>query len=174
MIKDKVDTLFECTHNNITSLGEYIIWIPEWHTVVQKEHTYFTYTSIYIYIRSWCIIALQLWGWRWTKKWREDVGRSKREGEKKVKRTNDGSDIFTQLNHTNRTIEVHTRTTSNVRSQTCQLEKTLWFFFTLCLNAKIWRQLPIDHRLHAISPIDHQSLSQHVVSMVPLDLCIAL
>ena len=51
-------------------------------------------------------------------------------GKKVYECDDDGSDIFTQPHHTNRTTEVHTRTKNNVGSKTCQLEKkTLWFFF---------------------------------------------
>jgi len=43
-----------------------------------------------------------------------------------------------KLHHTNQTIEAHTRTKNKVGSKAYQLEKkTPWFFFTLCLNAKI-------------------------------------
>jgi hypothetical protein len=73
-----------------------------------------------------------------TKRTKRRRRKEQKRRKKKVYDGDDGSDIFTQPNHTNRTIEIHTRTKNNVGSKTYQLEKkTLWFFFTFCLNAKI-------------------------------------
>jgi hypothetical protein len=44
-------------------------------------------------------------------------------GKKVYECDDDGSDIFTQPHHTNRTIEIHRRTKNKVASETYQLEK---------------------------------------------------
>jgi len=120
IMKDKEETLFDCTHNNITSSDEYITWIPEWHAGAQKEHTFFTYTTVYIC--SSYIIALQQWCWRWTQKERrEDVEKSKREGKKRYMMV-----MMVVISSHNQTIPIERLKYIHIRRITSAVRRTSW------------------------------------------------